>query len=270
MTNPDEFSFSDDSVAASYDNVLVPVLFQPWAADLVDEHQPWAGKRVLDLATGTGILAQLLGEHCGSVVGSDINGEMLERAEVRCARSDHPVKFVEASAESMQFDDGSFDVVVCQQGFQFFPDKTGAAAEIFRVLDHGGRAIITTWRPVSECHLFGALCVALESIGETETSAMMRVPFDFMPERELVDFFTGAGFTSVEISRRERALVMDGGQEHAVRAAYSMPIGPRLMAMPDDQQKQFRETFCDLISELCVDGVTMGQMASDMLVARKP
>ncbi|NIU07695.1 MAG: hypothetical protein GWN81_02260, partial [Phycisphaerae bacterium] len=63
MGQTEEFSFGDDAVAESYDDVLVPILFEPWAELLVDEHQPWAGKKILDMATGTGILAQILAEH---------------------------------------------------------------------------------------------------------------------------------------------------------------------------------------------------------------
>ncbi len=66
MSQPSEFNFADNSVASAYDNVLVPVLFKPWAARLVKEFGPWDGQRVLDLATGTGIVAQQLAGQVGS------------------------------------------------------------------------------------------------------------------------------------------------------------------------------------------------------------
>lgn len=66
MTKSDQFSFSGDSVASAYNNVLVPVLFKPWAISLIEEQGPWEGRRVLDLATGTGIVAQLLAQRVGS------------------------------------------------------------------------------------------------------------------------------------------------------------------------------------------------------------
>ena len=88
MSETQEFSFGGDSVASAYDNALVPILFEPWAARLVEEHRPWEGQRVLDLATGTGIVAQLLAEEVGpggKVLVTDINGEMLALARKRCA-----------------------------------------------------------------------------------------------------------------------------------------------------------------------------------------
>ncbi len=272
MAPTDEFSFGDDSVASSYDDVLVPILFEPWAVTLVDGHQPWAGKRILDLATGTGILAQLLAEHAGpdgSVVGSDVNGEMLGRARARCEGSKHSVNFVEAPAESLRMPHESFDVVVCQQGFQFFSNKDDAAAEIHRVLRSAGTTVVTTWRPVSECHFFGAICSALESVGELDISQMMRLPFDFFSEDDLVSHFERAGFDNVQVTQKQTDLVMHGGVAHAVRAAYSTPIGPRLTSLPEGRQSRFREVLSELIENLSEDGVTIGQMASNVLTAEK-
>ena len=87
MSTKQDFSFGDDSVASAYDNVLVSILFKPWAERLVEEHQPWDGRQVVDLATGTGIVAQLLASKVGTsgkVFGTDINAEMLSLAKKRC------------------------------------------------------------------------------------------------------------------------------------------------------------------------------------------
>jgi ubiquinone/menaquinone biosynthesis C-methylase UbiE len=213
MSKTREFSFGDDSVAGAYDNALVPVLFEPWAVRLVEEYRPWEGRRVLDLATGTGIVAQVLAKEVGpdgKVLGTDINGEMLALARQRCAGQNSTVEFIESSAHPLEISDDSIDVVVCQQGFQFFPDKSAAAMEIHRVLRDGGKVVATTWNPVEECQFFGAICNALESIDEVEISGMMRVPFDNMPESELACSFESAGFMDVRLGRREQDLVMPG------------------------------------------------------------
>ena len=126
MSEKQEFSFGDNSVASAYDNVLVRYLFEPWAVRLIEENQPWEGRRVLDLATGTGIVAQQLAGQVGpggNVIGIDINSEMLALARKRCADLNSVVKFIECSAHPLDIPSNSIDVVVCQQGFQFFPDK---------------------------------------------------------------------------------------------------------------------------------------------------
>lgn len=268
-----EFSFGDASVAHGYDSRLVPILFVPWADRLVEENQPWEGKRVLDLATGTGVVAQRLSQQVGptgQVYAADISTEMLELAKKRCAGSKPAVMFIECSADSLGIDSDSVDVVVCQQGFQFFPDKPSATDEIFRVLDHGGRAVITTWRPVVECQFISAIYETLVAIGEREISDMIGIPFNFMPESELATNFESAGFGDVRVERQEMNLVLDGGIAQAIKVVYSTPIGPRLKELSDERQDEVRKTFTGLLTKLSADGTTMGRMVSNVLSAEKP
>ena len=270
MTEPSAFDFGSGSVASTYDDALVPVLFRPWAARLVAEHSRWEGHWVLDLATGTGVVAELLAGQVGpegKVIGTDINREMLALAQRRCADLSQVVHFVESPAHPLELSDETVDVVVCQQGFQFFPDRGAAAEEIYRVLREGGRVIVSTWRPVTECEFFGVICMALGAIDENEMANAMRVPFDFMPESELATHFTSAGFENVTVKRQEQNLVLNGGVKHAIEVAYSTPIAPQLRALPEEKQALFRNAMRDLVDELSDDGVTMGRMISNVLTA---
>ncbi len=272
MKEADKFSFGDQTVAAAYDTVLVPILFEPWAAQLVDSFQPWQEKCVLDLATGTGVVANRLLEHVGptgKVIGADINEEMLNFARQRCAGAPSAHQFVESPAHPLALPDEIVDVVVCQQGFQFFPDRSAAAIEMFRVLRERGRVIVTTWRPVAECEFIGRICDALESIGETQVSELMRVPFDFMPEPELSRHFEAAGFQDVRIMQQQLDLTFPGGVQQAIEATYSTPIGPKLRALADESQRDFRRTLAALLDELSTDSVNMGRMVSNVLSAEK-
>ncbi|MFC2103290.1 class I SAM-dependent methyltransferase [Bacteroidota bacterium] len=273
MSEKQEFSFGDNSVAKAYDNDLVRYLFEPWAAQLIEEHRPWEGRKVLDLATGTGIVAQLLADQVGpggSVTGTDINSQMLELANKRCNGSTPAVKFIECPAHPLEISDNSIDIVVCQQGFQFFPDKLAAALEIYRVLHDGGKIIASTWQPVSDCEYFGAICDALNSIDEPELADMMRVPFDFMPGYELTEHFKAAGFVNVQLTQKEQELVIDGGLPVATKVAYSTPIGPKLRALTDARQDQFRKAFTEHLHILCNGRNNMGRMVSNVLTADKP
>ena len=272
MQKSDEFSFSDYSVAHAYDDVLVPILFEPWANALIDSYRPWEGRRVLDLATGTGIVSRLLAKEVGqsgSVLGTDLNAEMLTLAASSIASELSNSHFIECPAENLECADKSFDYVICQQGFQFFSDKIASAKEIRRVLRDDGTVVVSVWRTVTECHFFNTICTSLESIGEADTGGMMRAPFDFMHQSELQDAFKSAEFSSVNVHREERDMIVTGGVEHAIRAAYATPIGPKLRSLSQETQARFVGVFAKNIQELAADGVTMGQMASDVLVARK-
>ena len=273
MSDSKEFSFGDNSVAEGYDSALVPVLFTPWAKKLVDENGPWQGRRVLDLATGTGIVAQHLSEKVGpdgKVFGADINAEMLTVAKKRCAGLTPEVTFVETPAHPLEFDSNSVDFVLCQQGFQFFPEKTAAAKEIYRVLSDGGQSVVTTWCPLDDCQFFGTMRDALNAVGEIETAEMISVPFDMMPGDELVSHFNSAGFQNVKLERQEKDLILEGGIEQAIKVPYSSPVGQMLKELPEDRQEIFNSKFAELLNELSDDGFNMGRMVSHVLSATKP
>jgi ubiquinone/menaquinone biosynthesis C-methylase UbiE len=154
MARNKEFSFGNDSVAESYNNYLVPVLFESWADKLIEDYQPWSGKHVLDLASGTGVVAKKLAQQVGAdgkIIAVDINGNMLALARNKCAQWLDYMEFIVGSANALDIADSTMDVVICQQGFQFFPDKKDACNEIYRVLKKDGKAVFSTWCPVAEC-----------------------------------------------------------------------------------------------------------------------
>lgn len=272
MTESNNFQFSDNSVAMSYDGVLVPLMFEPWARQLLDDYPIWHNCHILDLATGTGIVTRLLSERIGnegSIVGVDINGEMLEIAKQRLGQNGANITFTESEAHCLNLPSNSVDVVVCQQGFQFFPDRSAAAEEIHRVLVPNGKAIISTWLPVSECHVFGVICESLIFIGENEIAGLMRIPFDFINRGELINHFQAAGFVNISVSERKMPFKIPGGIDQAIKVAYSTPIGPKLRSLPNKIQELFKKEMAVRLTNLTSDGVTMGQMVSNILEAEK-
>lgn len=142
--------FSGQSFPEMYEQALVGPLFEPWVEPLLTDVGLAPGDRVLDVACGTGIVArrakERLGE-AGTVIGVDINPQML--AVARHVAPD--IDWREGNAASLPLgDDEKVDVVLCQQGFQFFPDRVAAARQFRRVLAEGGRLGVSTWRPDEE------------------------------------------------------------------------------------------------------------------------
>jgi SAM-dependent methyltransferase len=272
MINPDEFDFGTNAVATAYDDFLVPLMFEPWAAALIGEHTDWAGRDVLDLATGTGVVASLVAERVGAhgrVIGTDLNGEMLARARLQSANTTPTVEFMESPASPLMLPDASVDIALCQQGFQFFQDRDAAAGELHRVLRPGGQVLASTWCSVSECAFFGWICEALAEIGEPDIEAMMRLPFDYLPASELSAPFEAAGFLAVTVKRRTSDLVMSGGVAQGIRTAYATPIGPKLAVLAKGQRSAFQDSLQRRIEATSPDGVTMGQLVSNVLRAVK-
>lgn len=268
-----DFDFGAASVARAYDDVLVPLMFDPWARSLLAERADWQGRTVLDVATGTGIVARMLVDlvgPSGRVVATDLNPEMIQCARERCNGSVPAVEFLECPASPLPIPDQSIDTAVCQQGFQFFPDRAAAAQELARVLRPGGSVLVSTWLPVSECVFFEWICDALVETGEPEIAATMRLPFDHCSADDLRNAFGTAGFTDIVVSRRAVDFVMPGGVEQAITATHATPIGPSLRALADDKLEAFEAALERRVGEFSPDGITMGKLATNLLEATKP
>lgn len=123
---------------------------RPASAKLVRFAAIRAGERVLDVGTGTGNVAITAALEGARVVGSDLTPELLSEAKMTAdAAGAEGIEWREADAETLPFDDASFDVVLSQFGHMFAPRPDVATAEMLRVLKPGGRIAFSTWPPES-------------------------------------------------------------------------------------------------------------------------
>lgn len=137
------------NAADLYEQYAVPYMMGPWAPELVELAALRSGERVLDLACGTGLVARFAAPQVGptgQVTGLDFNAGMLAVARSRPPPAGPAITWVEGSAVAMDLPDASFDVVLCQQGLQFFPDKLAALLEMHRVLVPAGRVLLSVWK----------------------------------------------------------------------------------------------------------------------------
>lgn len=135
MAQPERWQLSGHG-PESYEQHMVPALFAPCAASLVAQAAPQPGERVLDAACGTGIVARLVAPQVGEVgrvIGLDLNPGMLAVARALPPPSGALLTWQEGSLEALPFEDEAFDVVLCQQGLQFCPNRAGAVREMRRV-----------------------------------------------------------------------------------------------------------------------------------------
>lgn len=131
--------------AEQYEKEKVPGFLEPAARFFLEHVALQPHDRVLDIACGTGIVARLVAEqvsHDGSITGLDINPSMLAVARTAASQSDLRIDWREGDALDLPFDAESFDLVMCQQGIQYFPDKEASLRGMFRVLVPDGRVAI--------------------------------------------------------------------------------------------------------------------------------
>jgi SAM-dependent methyltransferase len=202
---PREWQLVGD-MAENYERYFVPAIFSPWATDLLDLTAPQVGERVLDVACGTGIVSRLAAERVGSsgnVIGLDINPGMLAVAG-SAAPAGAPIEWRQANAEDMPFADEAFDLVLCQQGLQFFSNKDTALREMNRVLARGGRMAISVWRDIKYIPGYVALADALARYVSPESAGFMHLTGSVADELE--SLAVEAGFQKVAARSASRKL----------------------------------------------------------------
>jgi ubiquinone/menaquinone biosynthesis C-methylase UbiE len=181
---------------------MVPTLFSSWATDLVERMSLYPGEHVLDVACGTGIVARLAAYRVspgGSVTGLDLNPGMLSVARSVSPTMDVKLEWREGSAVALPFANASFNVVLCQQGLQFFPDRLAALREMHRVLVPNGRLGLSVWRPIQQNPYMAALANAVERRVSADVAAGMRTVCALGDAEALRALLLDAGFREVRI-----------------------------------------------------------------------
>jgi SAM-dependent methyltransferase len=186
------------SIPGLYESHLVPLIFEPYAADLANRLVSRSPARVLEIAAGTGVvtrkLASVLPESV-SIVATDLNQPMLDLAlAVGTAR---PVEWRQADAMQLTFQDGTFDAVICQFGVMFFPEKAKAFAEARRVLRPGGVFVFNAWDRIEENEFADTVTKALESVFPGNPPRFMaRVPHGYCDRSTIERDLASAGFAA--------------------------------------------------------------------------
>ena len=211
MSTPDTDKVFSGSIPKLYEEYLVPLIFEPYAADLVNRLASRSPACVLEIAAGTGVvtrkLASVLPESV-SIVATDLNQAMLDQASA--VGTKRPVKWRQADAMQLPFGDGVFDAVACQFGVMFFPEKTKAFSEARRVLRPGGVFIFNVWDRIEENEFADTVTTALESLfPEDPPRFMARTPHGYHDrstiERDLENGGFGASPKISTVALRSRA-----------------------------------------------------------------
>ncbi len=212
MDGPDTDKVFTGPIPQLYDKYLVPLIFEPYAADLAKKLASRSITRVLEIAAGTGVvtraLASTLPEHI-SIVATDLNQAMLDQASI--LGTNRAVEWRQADAMQLPFADATFDAVVCQFGVMFFPDKSQAFSEARRVLRPGGAFIFNVWDRIEENEFADTVTNALESLFPNDPPHFLaRIPHGYYDGRIIQRDLAKSGFTKpariAKLAARSRAV----------------------------------------------------------------
>ena len=195
----DEHANFAGSIPAAYDRYLGPVLFQPYAEDLATRLRLTRNSSVLELACGTGILTRILRTNLPPTVqltATDLNEPMYRYAAGKFRKGER-VRWFQADACNLPFDDQKFDAVVCQFGIMFVPDKELAAREAYRVLKRGGVFLFNVWDALNYNKLALLAHRTITSYFKKDPPTFYLVPFSYHNRAEIRRLLKNAGFRTV-------------------------------------------------------------------------
>lgn len=186
------------SIPELYDTYLVPLIFEPYAADIVARLASRPLTRVLEIAAGTGVVTRAMASTLPEsvfIVATDLNQPMIDRASTIGTR--RAVEWRQADAMQLPFQDGTFDAVVSQFGVMFFPEKARAYSEAHRVLKPGGVFLFNVWDRIEENEFASTVTTALATLFPADPPRFLaRTPHGYYDHETIERDLVKGGFTA--------------------------------------------------------------------------
>jgi ubiquinone/menaquinone biosynthesis C-methylase UbiE len=220
------------SIPELYERFLVPLIFEPYARDLAARVAAAAPRDVLETAAGTGVLTRAIAARLPAatrIVATDLNQPMLDQAAKRLV--DARIEWKQADALALPFADASFDVVACQFGAMFFPDKVQGYKQARRVLRSGGRLIFNVWDKIADNEFADVVTAALAEIFPHDPPRFMaRTPHGYHDEDQIRRELTAAGFADITIDAVDATSKAPSPRDAAIAYCQGTPLRSEIEA----------------------------------------
>jgi SAM-dependent methyltransferase len=221
------------SIPDIYDRFLVPLIFESYARDLAERLARVEPRDVLETAAGTGVLTRAIASRLAAdarMTATDLNQPMLDHAAARQA-DDGRIVWRQADALALPFEDRKFDVVACQFGVMFFPDKLQGYSEARRVLKPGGRFFFNVWDRLSENEFAHTVTEGLAALFPKDPPRFMaRVPHGYHDAGRVCEELTAAGFGSISVETRDDTSRARSPRDAAIAYCQGTPLRNEIVA----------------------------------------
>jgi SAM-dependent methyltransferase len=273
MTSSSSDGVFAGSIPQLYETYLVPLLFEPYAADLA--HRLVARpslSRVLEIAAGTGVVTRALDSVLPggvAIVATDLNQPMLDQASA--LGTTRPVEWRQADAMHLPFPDEAFDAVVCQFGIMFFPDKAKALSEARRVLRPGGVLIFSVWDRIEENEFAGTVTAALASLFPQDPPRFLaRTPYGYHEHAIIQQDLVRGGFTAppeiVTLAARSRA---KSPLDAAIAICQGTPLRNEIEARDASRLEEATDVAAEAIGRRFGRGAVDGKIQAHVITVEK-
>ena len=258
------------SVPANYERYLVPLLFRPYAELLASRAAELAPRRILETAAGTGVVTAALAATLpdAEIVATDLNQAMLDVAAERVTSSN--VTFREADALQLPFDDESFDLVTCQFGAMFYPDKVAGSAQAHRVLRPGGHYLLAIWDEIERNPLSNlAHQTMLELFPDNPPMFMKRGPFSYGDKAAIERDLRAGGFGDVRIETVQLASRSASAEDAARGLCYGSPMRLELEKYGEGALEQTFAVVAEEAEKMSGSGAFEAPMSAHIVTAAR-
>ena len=267
MSDGDAASLYQGLIPDAYEDLMVPLFYEPFADDLVARAVALEPVDVLEIAAGTGVVTRrLVGALPGgsAIVATDLNGDMLAVAEAledEWVEEAGEVIWRVADAQRLPFDDASFDLVVCQFGVMFFRDRPGSNAEVLRVLRPGGTYIFSAWDSIEHNPIPCAVDIAFGRVlPDARANVLTRVSHGYHDLDRIRADVEAAGLVLNAIDTVELVATVDS----AKAAAAALPNGGPLRIELDGYAAKARGEIETIAAEILEDEFGTGPVQVPM------
>ncbi len=253
VTQVSEITYAENP-PVNYERFFVPAIGAPLAADLVRAAALRPGERVLDVACGTGVVTRLAARQVGAggrVAGLDANPGMVAVAR-SATQPGLPVEWHEANATAMPFPDASFDVVLCQMGLQFMPDKAAALREMRRVLVRDGRLLLNMPGPAPR--VFTIMEAAFARHVGAKAAGFVNLVFSLHDRDEIQALLDAAGFHDISVSSDTKTLRLPTPEAFLWQYVYSTPLAEAVAQVDSERRAALEHDVVAQWQEFVQDG----------------
>lgn len=258
------------SIPALYDRCLGPLLFEPYANDVAERAARFGARDILEVAAGSGIVTERLHQALpqADIVATDLNEAMLEVAAERIRSP--KVRFLPADAQALPFDDENFDLVVCQFGIMFFPDKSGANREARRVLRPGGRYMLVIWDRLELNAASQAIHDAVAAqFPDDPPGFLPRVPFGYHDLDRIGADLVAAGFDDIDIETIPHRSRLPSARDAAVGMCQGSPLRSEIEARDPDALARVTDAAGEALAPYRVGEALDAPMSAHLVIATK-
>ena len=257
------------SIPEIYDRFLVPLIFEPYAVDLAGRVAALAPDDVLETAAGTGVLTRALGQQLPAsthIVATDLNQPMLDQAAKR--QQAGTVEWKQADALALPFGDRRFDVVACQFGVMFFPDKVKGYKEAHRVLKPDGCFLFNVWDRLSENEFPDVVTQALAEVFPDDPPRFMaRTPHGHHDVEQIRRDLEAAGFGDIGVDAVDARSEAPTARHVAVAFCQGTPLRNEIDARDASRLEEATSRAADALARHFGEGPIEGRIRALVISA---